>query len=85
MLNCLRIGQKPDFEKGIINIGVTANNSMASVREGTMPTERPPLVGEVSTNRRVVSATDLYGRILGYLNWSRCFFFEVIPQSYTRG
>jgi hypothetical protein len=26
------------------------NNSMALVRERTMPTERPPLVGEVSAN-----------------------------------
>jgi hypothetical protein len=26
------------------------NNSVALVRERTIPTERPPLVGEVSTN-----------------------------------
>jgi hypothetical protein len=38
-------------------------NSVALVRERTIPTERPPLVGEVSANFadrgcRVVSATD---------------------------
>jgi hypothetical protein len=42
-------------------------NSVALVRERTMPTERPPLVGEVVPNFadggcRVVSATDSHGR-----------------------
>jgi hypothetical protein len=42
-------------------------NSVALVRERTIPTERPPLVGEVVptfSNRgcRVVSATDSHGR-----------------------
>jgi hypothetical protein len=41
-------------------------NSMALVRERTMPTERPPLVGEVvptfaDRRCRVVSATDPHG------------------------
>jgi hypothetical protein len=43
--------------------------------------ERPPLVGEVSASfcgRRVprVSVTDLYGRILGFLDRSRYFLFQ---------
>jgi hypothetical protein len=46
-----------------------------------MPTERPPLVGEVSAN--VVSVTDPYGRILGFLDRSRYFFFQVTPQLYS--
>jgi hypothetical protein len=33
-------------------------NSVALVRKRTTPTERPPLVGEVSANFCVVSATD---------------------------
>jgi hypothetical protein len=43
---------------------------VALVRERTIPTKRPPLVGEVSVNYfacrgcRVVSATDPHGRIL---------------------
>jgi hypothetical protein len=47
---------------------------VALVRERTIPTERPPLVGEVSANflqiekERVVSVTDAYGRILGFLD-----------------
>jgi hypothetical protein len=33
----------------------------------------------------VVSATDTYGRILGFLDRSRYFFFQVAPQLYSRG
>jgi hypothetical protein len=33
----------------------------------------------------VGSMTDLYGRILGFLDRSRYFFFEVAPQLYSRG
>jgi hypothetical protein len=45
----------------------TKLNSAALVRERTMPTERPPLVGEVVPSFAdrgccVVSATDSYGR-----------------------
>jgi hypothetical protein len=31
------------------------------------------------------SVTDSYGRILGFLERSRYFFFEVAPQLYLRG
>jgi hypothetical protein len=64
---------------------------MALVRERTIPTERPPLVDEVSANLlwiegcRAVSAADPYGRILGFLDRSRYFFFQVAPQLYSRG
>jgi hypothetical protein len=33
----------------------------------------------------VVSATDPYGRILGFIDSSRYFFFQVAPQLYSRG
>ena len=45
-------------------------NSVALVRERTIPTERPPPVGEVSANFlriegcHVVSATDPHGRLI---------------------
>jgi hypothetical protein len=45
---------------------------MVWVRKRTIPTERPPLVGEVIANH-VVSVTDPYGRILGFLDRSRYF------------
>jgi hypothetical protein len=45
------------FLAGIIII--TNNTSVALVRERTISTEQPPLVGEVSANYRVVSVTDL--------------------------
>jgi hypothetical protein len=54
-------------------------NSMVWVRERTIPTERPQLVGEVVANFlriegcHVVSVTDPYGRILGFLARSRYF------------
>jgi hypothetical protein len=61
-------------------------NSVASFRKRTIPTERPPLVGEVSVNFfadrgcHVVSVTDPYGRILDFLGRSRYFFFQVAPK-----
>jgi hypothetical protein len=33
----------------------------------------------------VVSSTDHYGRILGFLVRSRYYFFQVAPQLYSRG
>jgi hypothetical protein len=52
---------------------------MVSVRERTIPNERQPLVGEVIASCfaergcHVVSVTDPYGRILGFLDRSRYF------------
>jgi hypothetical protein len=53
---------------------------MICVRERTtrIPTERPPLVGEVIAKfadrwYHVVSVTDPYGRILGFIDRSRYF------------
>jgi hypothetical protein len=34
---------------------------------------------------RLVSVTNSYGRILGFLDRSRYFFFQVSPQLYSRG
>jgi hypothetical protein len=58
--------------------GGGGTNSMVWVRERTIPTERPPLVGEViakfaDRGWHVVSATDPYGRIHGFLDRSRYF------------
>jgi hypothetical protein len=48
-------------------------NSVAWIRERTIPTERPPLVGEANANFcHVVSVTDPYGRILGFLDQKMC-------------
>jgi CBS-domain-containing membrane protein len=33
----------------------------------------------------VISITDPYGRILGFLGQSRYIFFQVAPQLYSRG
>jgi hypothetical protein len=66
-------------------------NTVALVRERNIPTERQPLVGNVSANLlriegcHMVSVTDPYGRILGSLDRSRYYFFQVAPQLYSRG
>jgi hypothetical protein len=51
----------------ILDLRLLKLNSVALVRARTMPTERPPLVGEVvptfaDRGCRVVSATDPHGR-----------------------
>jgi hypothetical protein len=53
---------------------------MALVRERTIPTERAPLVGEVSAN-----VTNSYGRNLAFLDRSHYFFFRVAPHLYSWG
>jgi hypothetical protein len=64
---------------------------MALARERTIPTERPPLDGEVSANFfadrgcRVVSAAESYDCNLDFLDRSRYFFFQVALQLYSRG
>jgi hypothetical protein len=64
---------------------------MASFRKWTIPTERPPLVCEVSakfceeTGCHVASAAETNGRILDFLDRSRYFFFQVAHQIYSRG
>jgi hypothetical protein len=56
-------------------------NSVASVHERTIPTERPLFVGEVSVNSsadigcHVVSVTDPYGRILNFQTGAATFSF----------
>jgi hypothetical protein len=49
------------FRRDILE-ALNVKNSVALVRKRTIPTEQPPLVGEVSDNFCVVSATSPYGR-----------------------
>jgi hypothetical protein len=62
-----------------------------SLQANYIPTEQPPLVSKVSANFfadrgcHVVSVTNPYDRILGFLVQSRYFFFQVAPQLYSRG
>jgi hypothetical protein len=61
-----------------------------SVGIQSMPTERPPLVGKVmptfaDRGCRLVSSTDPPGSILGFLDRSRYYFFQVAPQLSPRG
>jgi hypothetical protein len=62
----------PHVECNIVQVGATYPplspgnktklNSVASVRKRTIPTEQPPLVGEVTANFCVVSEADPHGR-----------------------
>jgi hypothetical protein len=64
------------------------NNSVALVLERTIQRDRRLSAKLVPTfwdrECRVVRATDLYGRILGFLDWSRSFIFQVAPQLHSR-
>jgi hypothetical protein len=67
------------------NFNLKKLNSVALVRKLTIPTERPPLVGEVSANPlRVEGVTWSAQRIptavhLGFLDRSRYFFIQIAP------
>jgi hypothetical protein len=52
-------------------------NSVTRVRERTIPTERQPLTFAVRW-RHVVSVTDPYGLILGFLDRSRYVFSSIV-------
>jgi hypothetical protein len=58
--------------------------SVVLVRKRTIPTDRRMLAKLVPTFAervcRVVSATDPHDRILGFLDRSRYYFFQVAPQ-----
>jgi hypothetical protein len=74
----------------ILPFSVDKLNSVALVREQTMPTERPPLVGEVVPNLRIEGVGWSAQRIptvvnLDFLDWSPYFFFQVGPQLSSRG
>jgi hypothetical protein len=63
--------------------------SVALVRERTIPSDRrlstKLMPTFVDRGCHVVSVTDPYGSILGFLDRSRYFFFQVAPQLYWRG
>jgi hypothetical protein len=65
-------------------------NSMVWVRERTIPTERPPLVGEVIANfcGWRVPRGQRDGSLLPYSRFSTqepLLFYQVAPQLYSRG
>jgi hypothetical protein len=65
-------------------------NSVALVRKRTITNERPPLSAKLvptfaDRGCRVASAADPHGRILGFLDRNRYYFFQVAPQFYSRG
>jgi hypothetical protein len=68
----------------------TKKNSMVWVSEWTIPTERPPLVGEVIANfcGQRVPRGQRDGSLLPYSRFSRqepLLFYRVAPQLYSRG
>jgi hypothetical protein len=89
-MNCEAVGTC--LQAGVLKRRIFSKlNSVTLVRERTIPTERSPLVGEVSAKLlriegcRVVSAADLYGHNLGFLDRSHYCLFQVAPQLYSRG
>jgi hypothetical protein len=86
---------RPEFTRGVwacVNQSQNLSkrngkkNSVAWVREKTLPTERPPRVDDVSAKFADRGCrTDPYGRNLDFLGQSRYFFSQVAPQLYSRG
>jgi hypothetical protein len=65
------IGNNMGLESNIIPLPESASELRLSAK--LVPTF-------VDRGRHVVSVTDPYGRILGFLDRSRYFFFQVAPQ-----
>jgi hypothetical protein len=68
----------------------TKTNSVAWVRQRTIPTERRCLSAKLvptfaARGCHAFSVTDPYGRILGFPGRSRYFFFQVAPPLYSQG
>jgi hypothetical protein len=72
---------------------MSANNKQTTWPESTSKLYRPSdsrfsaklLLTFADRGCYVVSVTDPYGRILGFLDRSLYFFFQVAPQLYSRG
>jgi hypothetical protein len=80
---CLLSQRTTNIRKTLYN-----NNSLALVRERTIPTERPSFVGEVNANvyGQWVSRdqrSESHSRNLGFLDRSCNSFFKVAPQLYA--
>jgi hypothetical protein len=66
-------------------------NSVAVVRKRTIPTQRPPLVGEVSANLLRVEGVGWSAQRnptavnLGFLHRNSYFFIQIAPQLSSRG
>jgi hypothetical protein len=74
----------------VLPIKLKKLNSMVWVRVLTIPTERPPFVGEVISNfLRIEGATWSAWRILRPYSWFSRYepllFYQVAPQFYSRG
>jgi hypothetical protein len=67
------------LQKSSKNKNNNNNNSVALVRERTIPTERQPFVGEVSSK---FCAMHSHFRIHDFLDRSRYYFFYVAPHLY---
>jgi hypothetical protein len=73
-----------------LNAQFLKKRPVAWVREWTVPTERPTIVGEVSANFRGyrVQCARRDGSLRPYYRFSRpdpLLFFQVAPQLYSRG
>jgi hypothetical protein len=53
------------------------------LRDGRLSAKLVPTFADRRSH--VVSVTDPYGRILGFIHWNRYFSFQVAPQLYSRG
>jgi hypothetical protein len=91
MYNVQGIPSVTDLISQLVYAFLQKLNSVAVVRKRTIPTERPPLVGEASakllrvedvawSGQRILTAVNL-----GFLDRSHHFFIQVVPQLSSRG
>jgi CBS-domain-containing membrane protein len=78
------------FFHSVIICSSTKKNSVVLARKRTIRPSDRRLSAKLAPNFsdrgcHVVSATDPHGRILGFLDRSRYYFFQVAPQLYSRG
>jgi hypothetical protein len=73
---------KKEQKKKQIPLPETASELYRS-SDSRLSTKLVPTFDDIECH--VVRATDPHGRILGLLDRSLCFYFQVAPQLYSRG
>jgi hypothetical protein len=70
------------FPKQTNSSGLQSGSELYWLSDSRLPAKLVPTF--VDRRCRMVSATNLQGRVLGSLDWSCYFFFQAAPQLYSR-
>jgi hypothetical protein len=85
--NVVNVADKTTFHiSGKVNRHKQQTNKLRGLSPQANYIDRANLVPTLADRGcRVVSATDPHGCILGFLDRSRYYFFQVAPELYSRG